>query len=284
MTSLNRTDKPPVIFDTESCTSCGICSMVCIFSVIVMDNQSGCPTLSPHAPPCSRCGHCVAFCPASAIHLSGTRSHTPSPPSSQPRISPGQIRDLVLTRRSVRKYQKKEVPRQTLESLFDIIRYAPSAMNLQTVHWQVIYDTRTVQTIASAIISWMNRMIDEKRLDDFAIGSSFPFITGEWEKGRDLITHRAPHLLISYARPDELTASTDAIIATSYLDLIAPVFELGTCWTGIIKRAAEWSPEVQAALNLPPGTQPQTALLIGYPLYRQYSVPERESARIRWKG
>lgn len=275
---------PPVIFDKESCTSCGICSMVCMFSVIIMDDQSGYPTLSPHAPPCSRCGHCVAFCPSSAIHLSGSTNQTPSLLPSRTRITPDQIRDLVLSRRSVRKYQKKEVPRQTLVNLFDIIRYAPSAMNLQTVHWQVVYETKSVQTIASAVISWMNRMINEQRLEDFAIGSSFPFITGEWEKGRDLITHGAPHLLISYAGPDELTASTDAIIATSSLDLIAPVYDLGTCWTGIVKRAAEWSPEVLAALDLPFGTQPQTALLIGYPLYRQYSVPERESARIRWKG
>lgn len=275
---------PPVIIDKESCTSCGICSMVCMFSVIIMDDQSGYPILSSHAPPCSRCGHCVVFCPSSAIHLSGNRGHTLSLPPSRTRITPDQIRDLVLSRRSVRKYQKKEVPRQTLENLFDLIRYAPSAMNLQTVHWQVIYETRTVQTIASTVISWMNRMIDEQRLGDFAIGSSFPYITGEWKKGRDLITHGAPHLLISYAGPDKLTASTDAIIATSSLDLIAPVYDLGTCWTGIVKRAAEWSPEVLDALNLPPGTHPQTALLIGYPFYRQYSVPERESARIRWIG
>lgn len=275
--------KPPVFFDTESCLSCGICSRVCMFSVIIMDEQTGLPILSPQASLCSKCGHCVVFCPSSAIQLAGNdNTHIPSPHHDP--ISLNQIQDLVISRRSIRQYQKKEIPREVFDTIFDIIRYTPSAMNLQTVHWQVIYDTRVVKSIGSAIISWMNRMIEEQRLHEFAIGSSFPYITREYEKGRDLITHGAPHLLITYSKVSEQTAPIDAIIATSYLDLIAPVYSLGSCWAGIIKRAAEWSPEVMSAMDLPEGTIPQTVLLIGYPALQQYAIPKRDPARVRWKG
>ncbi len=252
-------------------------------SVIIMNKETGFPVISPHAPPCSRCGHCVSYCPVSAIHIQGDEEYTPSLPDGI-MITPEHIRDLVQSRRSVRQYRKKKVPREILESLFEIVRYAPSAMNLQTVLWQVIYDTEDVRMIGSTIISWMNRMRDEQRLQEFVIGSSFPYIIDEWKKGRDLITHGAPHLLITYARPEVYTAATDAVIATSYLDLIAPVFHLGSCWAGVIRLAAEQSPEVLAAMDLPSGTLPQTALLIGYPALRPYTIPNRKPASVRWKG
>jgi hypothetical protein len=69
-------------------------------------------------------------------------------------------------------------------------------------------------------------------------------------KGRDLITHGQPHLLITYARPEVLHCCNEAVIATSYLDLIAPVFHLGSAGR-VIRLAAEQSPEVLAAMDLP---------------------------------
>jgi len=272
----------PISIQEGICISCGVCSTVCMFSVIIMNEETGFPVISPHAPPCNRCGHCVAYCPVSALHMQGDEGNTSSLPD-RVMITQKDIRDLVLSRRSVRQYQKKKVPREVLENLFDIVRYAPSAMNLQTVSWQVIYETEDVRTIGSTIISWMSRIIDEQRLQEFVIGSSFPYITHEWKKGRDLITHGAPHLLITYARPEGYTAATDAVIATSYLDLIAPVFHLGTCWAGVIRLAAERSPEVLAAMDLPLDTLPQTALLIGYPALRPYTIPYRKPAFVRWK-
>lgn len=275
--------QPPVLINREACTACGICGKVCMFSIII-SNESGSPGLNPHAPPCSRCGHCIVFCPSSAIQLSGFGERQIVPVLSEKPVTPDQIKTLVTSRRSTRQYLKKVIPREVFENLFDIVRYAPSAMNLQTVHWQVIYDTSIVGSVGSAIISWMNRMIEEQRLHEFVIGSSFPYITREWEKGRDLITHGAPHLLMTYSGASDPTAPTDAIIATSYLELTSMAYGLGTCWAGIIKRAAEWSPEVRSVMDLPEGTIPQTVLLIGYPALRHYAIPSREPARIRWNG
>lgn len=252
-----------------------------MFSVIILDNQSGVPVISPDAPPCARCGHCMAFCPSLAIQISGLED-TPVPISNGLSISREQIRHLVLERRSIRKYQKKPVSKDILEEVLDIIRYAPSAMNLQTVRWQVLYNPDTVQTLAFQVIQWMERMVEEQQHLKYAIGSSFPYIIAEWQKGRNLVTHDAPHLLVAYGGSDELTGLTDAIIATSYLSLIAPVYDLGTCWAGILKRAAEWSPDVLNAMHLPPGSFPLTAIVIGYPAYRQYMVPKRKPINIRW--
>jgi nitroreductase/ferredoxin len=273
-----------VIIDIEKCISCGICSSVCMFSVIIMDETTRKPVISSYAPPCSQCGHCETFCPESAIHLNTPDLKPPNLSLNIHPVSTEQIQDLVLHRRSIRKYLQKPVPRDTIEEILDIVRYSPSAMNLQTVRWQVIYDPKVVRNIAQEIISWMNQMITEQRLHEFAIGSSFPHITREWEKGRDLITHGAPHLLITYSGKDELTATSDAIITTSYLDLIAPVYNLGSCWTGILKRAADWSPDVLALLDLPEGSMLQTALLIGYPAFNQHAVPKRKPVKVRWIG
>jgi len=214
-----------------------------------------------------------------ALSKNQPEGQIPTQELSKTPISIDQMKSLVMNRRSIRQYQNKKIPRNVLLDLLEMVRYAPSAMNLQTVKWQIIYDGERVRTFASHIIGWMKQMESEHRSGEFPIGSSFPYIISEWEKGRDLITHGAPHLLITYATPDEPTATTDAIIATSYLDLIAPVFHLGTCWAGILKRAAEWSPDVLATMDLPQGSLPLTAMLIGYPAYRQYTIPGRETSR-----
>lgn len=44
------------------------------------------------------------------------------------------IMENLLTRRSTRAFQDKEIPRQELEQILKAAQYAPSAKNLQT--WQ----------------------------------------------------------------------------------------------------------------------------------------------------
>ncbi|MCK4498437.1 nitroreductase family protein [Candidatus Bathyarchaeota archaeon] len=50
--------------------------------------------------------------------------------------------DTILGRRSIRRYQQKEIPRDTLDKILETGRNAPSAMNRQPWHFIVDFLTR----------------------------------------------------------------------------------------------------------------------------------------------
>lgn len=54
--------------------------------------------------------------------------------------NPKSLVDVVLSRRSIRHYERKEIPRDVLEKILEAGRQAPSAMNRQPWHFIVLAD------------------------------------------------------------------------------------------------------------------------------------------------
>ena len=163
-----------------------------------------------------------------------------------------------------------------------IVRYAPTAMNLQEISWHVISSAQTRSAIVHQTVEWMRSLADDTGPVGSSTGALYtPFIS-RYDQGEDIITHQAPHLLISTSPEGRTPAYQDAVIATAYLDLIAPVYQLGTCWSGIMKRAADHSPDVLALLGLKEGYIPHTVMMIGYPRILPERIPDRKAASITW--
>ena len=161
----------------------------------------------------------------------------------------------------------------------DIVRYAASGMNAQPVEWMVVYDEKEVKRLAGITIDWMRSLSKgDSPMSPYAKG-----LVAAWERGADPICRDAPHLLIAHIPENSLTATTDAIIALTHFDIAAPAFGLGTCWAGFVAGAARmWQP-MQEALALPTGRALAYAMMFGYPQYKTYSIPRRNTARILWR-
>jgi nitroreductase/NAD-dependent dihydropyrimidine dehydrogenase PreA subunit len=272
----------PVQIDKDRCTGCGICSRVCIFSVLSWDNSKTIPRVIPERKgQCVRCGHCETFCPSSAISVNYPAAWPmPDQPTPGP-VTSAQIRDLIQGRRSVRQFRHQPVPRETIESMLDIVRYAPSAVNLQPVHWQVIEKETSRKALAAGVVRWLDEASRNgwyRELDAF-----LPELIRKWDEGTDLITHDAPCIIIAHTPRTSPAFYTDAVIALSYLDIVAPVFGIGTCWAGLVRKACENSAEVQKLTGIPGDHVIQHAMLAGYPALQHRQVPRRQPARIGWK-
>lgn len=265
-----------ITIEPETCTRCGICSEVCLSSVIVNGENDSFPrVVEERSGMCSGCGRCVAFCPTGAI----TRDSVTAEQVSPAPVPPGVLGNYLKSRRSIRKYLPRPVPRARVAELLDIARYAPSAMNAQPVEWLVIDNKEDVQKIAGMTVDWMRGLKPGDPLHGYAA-----WFIRAWDGGEDVICRGAPHLLIAHVPADNPLTANDAIIALTHVDIAAPAFGLGTCWAGLVASAARSYLPLQDFLSLPAGRTTAYAMMLGYPKHKPQRIPVRKPLQVTWKS
>ncbi len=271
-----------ISIDPELCTDCGICVNVCSYSIIRTDPAAKTPFVPEQLGPyCSKCGHCEAFCPTGAIKSKFETSYLASDDSPVTDITSAELGRHLAKRRSVRHYTPEAVDRETIEKIFDVVRYAPTGMNLQPVHWTIIHDKEKVKKIASLTIDWMREVVSGE--GEHPLKGVMAGIIGSYDKGNDPICRGAPHLAIVHGNEMMGTVKVDSLIAMSWFDIVAPSFGLGTCWAGFVSIAANEYKPLLDELELPEGHSFQYAMMFGHPAYEINSIPGRNPANIAWK-
>jgi nitroreductase/NAD-dependent dihydropyrimidine dehydrogenase PreA subunit len=271
-----------IAIDKELCTGCGTCVSACGQGIIRKNENADYPAVNPELIPfCSRCGHCEAVCPEAAISVDYPEAGQVPGYSGEINISPGDLGSLMTMRRSVRHYTKEPVSKEILEEIFNIVRYSPTGMNGQSVHWLILTDPAEIRRLAGLIIDWFRDVVEKD--PDFILAPVFSNLIAQWDGGRDLICHSAPCLAVAYGHQENPIAFVDSIIALTHLDLAAPVFGLGTCWAGFVQMAADASPEVASFLGLPEGFKSQYAMMIGHPEGKFHNIPKRDSLKVTWR-
>ncbi|RPJ53301.1 MAG: 4Fe-4S dicluster domain-containing protein [Methanobacteriota archaeon] len=264
-----------IVVDRDLCTRCGTCSTVCPSRIISAAGTADIPHVPIEAAArCNRCGHCEAFCPTGALSA-GSDEGTGGAAAGG--IDSDLLGRYIKSRRSVRHYTSDPVDRETIEEILDIARYAPSGMNLQPVQWLVVDDAGRVHEIARFTVDWMRSLA----ASGHPLGTYGAPLIAAWDAGIDRICLGAPHLLIAHI-PAGPTGPTDAAIAMTHVDIVAPAFGVGTCWAGFVSMAAQtWKP-LKDALPLPAGRTVAYAMMFGYPRYAVHRIPPRKAARISW--
>ena len=274
-----------ITIDDEKCNRCGICIAECPERVIEMASKESLPTVTEFGKDlCIECGHCVAVCPEEAFNLDIMTAEQCSLAQPELLITLEQMEQHIRFRRSIRTYKKKPVPRDILERLIDAARYAPTAKNLQPVHWLVIEDREEVNRLGSMVIDWMRSMLkgeSEALFTEFMMSQ----IVGDWERGGDWICRGAPHMIVAHGPTDLPIPASESgcMIALTTLELAAPSFGLGACWGGYFNAAANNYPPLRQALDLPENHDPYGAMMIGYPTYEYHRIPLRKEPSITWR-
>ena len=268
--------------DPDKCRHDGLCAAECPLGLIVKESKDALPSPVPWADEhCINCGHCVAVCPEGAFSLAAMGPEDLPPIRPELELGPGQAEQFLRARRSIRVYQEKPVPRETLAEAIRLAGYAPSGHNTQPVHWLVLEDTGEVRRIAGVVMDWIRYMLEAQT--EFALSLHMDLLLEAWEKGRDRVFRGAPHVIIAHAPEGERTATPGCAIALTYLELAAASLGLGTCWAGYFQAAYFNHPPMAEALNLPPGHASFGALMIGYPKLKYHRLPLRNQPRINWR-
>lgn len=162
-----------------------------------------------------------------------------------------EVLQAVKNRRSIRDFEKRDVPKQVVEKLIEAILWAPSAGNLQSRKFFFISDRKTKKKLAAAALG--QQFLAEAAL--LIVGCTDSSISGKYgERGRYL-----------YSVQD---------VACSIMNLMLVAFEngLGTVWVGSFREN-----EVAGILDLPENLRPVVLVPVGYPS-RIPKAPHRVSA------
>lgn len=271
-----------ITIDEPLCSGCGTCSAVCPYFILVRDGSKTAPVIDPvRVNTCVHCGHCQAVCPEGAITVSYAGEGELSKGKESGFVPSALLGTHIMSRRSIRDFLSDPVPEELLRQILDIVRYAPSGMNGQPVHWTVITEPEKIHDIVGSIINWARNV--EKNQPGHPLAPILPMVIKAWDSGADPVCHHAPALLLAHGYNNNPNAYTDSIIALTHLDLIAPSFGLGTCWAGFVQIGAAASPEITRALCLPKGHVLQHAMLAGFPKYHFRRIPKRDALRVTWR-
>ncbi len=155
------------------------------------------------------------------------------------------LTELMLHRRSVRRYADRAVPDDAIASLLECAHLAPSAENSQPWRFVVVKDAAAREKLARASLSGI--------FSPTRFAGKAPVIIA-------LCARRGGVVEAGKAVKDRAMYQLDCGIAGEHLVLRAEELGLGTCWIGWFNRRA-----ARRALRVPFGVKVVALIAMGYP-------------------
>lgn len=259
--------------------------------------KDGMPSVvSPES--CNRCSHCLSVCPENAIendYLSANQVRA----IDKQRIDPASYKEIVLSRRSVRRYKKKPVDPAHIDNVIDVARYSPTASNSQHVGYLVITNPERLSRISETVFAMARRFHDwagtpsgrllmkglkKNAAIDLALRKyiePMEYYIELTESGRDLILHNAPALILLHGPSVSFFASDNCHIAAANIMNYAHALGLGTCMIGFVTLASRFHRGLSNLLELPKGRKLYASLVIGHPAFPHANTASRKTAPVK---
>jgi nitroreductase/NAD-dependent dihydropyrimidine dehydrogenase PreA subunit len=266
--------------NTATCKQCGICAATCPGALIDFQPKTYPRPGAFLEADCVKCGHCVAVCPT------GSLSHWEHPVEKCPplnkdlQVNLEECEQLLKSRRSIRAYKDQPVPRDVIQRLIEIARYAPTGHNNQELEWRVIDKRETLQRFEEIGISWMRWMIDNQ--PQVAAMFNLKESIKRQEKFKNVLLRGAPVLVVTHAAKGSGMATIDSAHALAFLDLAAKSMGLGCCWAGFAYVMANGFLPIKELLALPESQAAYGCMILGYPRFTYQRIPLRHPPRITW--
>lgn len=211
------------------------------------------------------------------------------------------IENLIFRRRSVRLFQKNQVPEFMIKRILEAGRFAPSAGNAQPWKFIVLRDEKLIAAITGTVLNLLKVfrvVLDYRRPGFYWLRPLVKLIirSNRYELhpvpfgAVDLIAreklglwHGAPTVILIFkdvrgvGNPD-----LDCGIAGQNMALAAHGMGLGTCWVSFVKPAFKYTGKWKRRLGITYPYKFVSSLAIGWPVGEPDGLVERETHGVDW--
>ncbi|HOP64929.1 MAG TPA: nitroreductase family protein [Spirochaetota bacterium] len=289
----------PVI-DSKKCTLCGKCIEICPKEVLYIRDKKVCRNDNE----CMLCSHCYDVCKFNAVSFNDTLKNIKfntfkykEKILSSKDVNPEQLINIFRSRRSIRRFREEGISEDTIRDLIEFAVTAPSGSNCQEWEFTVINGREKVWEFATQIKEFFIK-INRLAANPLIRFLSIPFMgrallnyyrdhyetvkmaIEESEKGRDLLFHGAPCLIIIHSTMEGSTPIEDGTYAAYNICMLSHYMNLGTCLIGFAVEAMNRSTELREELDIFGTNRIHAVIALGKPsskflkhsLRKNYSV------------
>ncbi|ODN30472.1 nitroreductase family protein [Fervidobacterium thailandense] len=169
-----------------------------------------------------------------------------------------EFRDVILKRRSIRKFKSVQVEKETLSEIVKYALLAPSGRNSRPVELVLVTNRELIS-----------------KIKDTRPGA-FAFL------------ETAPVCIVVAANSDSSTWQEDASIVATYIQLLAVDYGLGSCWGHAYNRSHEGRAvdlEIKKLVGIPENYNVLCVIGLGYPdeVKEPHKLTEVEERKIHWE-
>lgn len=185
-----------------------------------------------------------------------------------------QVTENIFSRRSVRAYLDKAIPKETLEEIVKAGNAAPSGMNAQDWRFVVITDRGERQKLAKLAVPRLEKWLEKNANESFKerrrkISSEIP----------DPIYYSAPAVVFVIGKGN--MAPYDCPMVCENMMLAARSYGIGSCWVLFGSLVID-DKEVRKLLELKDEEKVFGPILFGYPKDGFPPPPAKKEPVVKW--
>jgi nitroreductase len=238
------------------------------------------------------------ICPSGAIRQVDCPPENIHPVQKNLIPSYEQVREMIVSRRSTRAFQKRPVEKEIIEKVIDSARFAPSAKNSQSTRFIVIQDKTLLRAIASGTAKWLGKAAKKLKnpvwrklyllraaQDTETVArwvGQFELILEKMHQDIDLVLFEAPVLLLFHADSTVRFANENANLSLQNAAIAASSLGLGNFYTGYVVLACNNDKTIPKLLGLSGKHKIYGGLTLGYPEITFSKWIDRKPAEIAW--
>lgn len=292
-----------LFIDKETCKKCLLCSEVCPNKILVRNNSNVMTTRPDRIDLCFRCGQCMAICSTQSIIVDGLSYKTDffELPGNESSGHEKSFYDLICTRRAIRNFKDKPVPKELLEKIVEAISFAPPGFPPLKIEIVVVQNTELIRKALPNMIQFYDKLVammknpivrffikkdaGKKKFKTMQ-GHLIPLLKSRIQELKDgtedTLTRYAPAMILFLANKNEEDISQDISIAATYGMLAAHSLGLGGSIMDIIPPAIERDKELRKLFCIPDNNEIATSMIIGYPKYKYLRGIKRDLKSVKW--
>jgi len=182
--------------------------------------------------------------------------------------------EAIMTRRSVRKFGKKQIPDAVLEKILRAGTYAPSALALQPWAFVVVQDQKFLKKVSDYCKPIMISL-----MKDAHDGMSDGFRNLLESPGYS-IYYDAPTVIMVIGKSGSRFREIDCSLCAENMMLAAHALGIGSCWVGSTEVCYD-NRELMTGFHIPEGYSPVGTIVFGYPAEKP-EAHDKHPADVTW--